>query len=144
MRLLFICEAHFPHAITDRRFHCDGKMLALGFFSILNFRKGKELGPVGFGPPGAPSKNPATADKAEKKKRGTRTVRDGNLPAGNVFDDRGANVRHGMCITVEKTKGKADVKKAPAKASAYGSASGQTKTAQAISACDVTIRETRP
>jgi hypothetical protein len=82
-------------------------MLALGFFSILNVRKGKELGPVGFGPPGAPSKNPATADKAEKKKRGTRTVRDGNLPAGNVFDDRCASVRHQMLYSRRQKRGQA-------------------------------------
>ena len=58
LRLLFICEAHGPHAITDRRSHCDGKMLALGFFSYLEFRKGKELGPVGFRPPGRSFKEP--------------------------------------------------------------------------------------
>jgi len=66
-----------------------------GSFCLL-FREGKELGPVGFRPPGAPSKNPATACKAEKKKRGegARTVRKGDVPAGNLFDDLSTCVRH--------------------------------------------------
>jgi hypothetical protein len=64
-----------------------------GSFRLL-FREGKELGPVGFRPPGAPSKNPATAHKAEKKKRGARTIRKGDVPAGNLFDNISACVRH--------------------------------------------------
>jgi hypothetical protein len=75
-------------------------MLALAFFSYLDFREGKELGPVGFRPPGAPSKNPATACKAEKKKRGegARTLPKGDLPAGSLFDDDGACLQHEACI----------------------------------------------
>lgn len=61
---------------------------------------------MGFRPPGAPSKNPATACKAEKKKRGARTIRDGNVPAGSLFDDDGACVRHAACIAAGDRKGK--------------------------------------
>jgi hypothetical protein len=83
-------------------------MLALGFFSVLKFKGGKELGPVGFRPPGAPSKNPATACKAEKKKRceGARTLRKGDLPAGCLFDDDGACLQHESCIAAGAHKGK--------------------------------------
>jgi hypothetical protein len=84
-------------------------MLALGFFSYLLFREGKELGPVGFRPPGAPSKNPATACKAEKKKRGARTVRKGNPPAGNLFDDLSACVRHGTVYNGRRGEGQAQI-----------------------------------
>lgn len=51
---------------------------------------------MGFGPPGAPLKNPATARKAEKKKRreGARTLAHGIAPAGNLFDDLCACLQH--------------------------------------------------
>lgn len=61
---------------------------------------------MGFRPPGAPSKNPATARKAEKKKRGARTVRKGDVPAGNLLDDLCACVRHQRCINGDERKGK--------------------------------------
>jgi hypothetical protein len=95
-------------------------MLALGFFSVLEFREGKEQGPVGFRPPGAPSKNPATACKAEKKKRGegARTLRKSDLPAGSLFDDDGASLQHESCIAADNFQGKRGAsKKASAGAS---------------------------
>ncbi len=61
---------------------------------------------MGFGPPGAPSKNPATADKAEKKKRGARTVTRGEMPAGNLFVDLCAIGVHANCITADDSAGK--------------------------------------
>jgi hypothetical protein len=83
-------------------------MLALGLFSYLKFKGGKELGPVGFRPPGAPSKNPATACKAEKKKRceGARTLRKSDLPAGSLFDNDGACLQHESCIAAGECQGK--------------------------------------
>lgn len=62
---------------------------------------------MGFRPPGAPSKNPATACKAEKKKRceGARTFRDGNVPAGNLFDDDGACFQHEAVYSCGCTQG---------------------------------------
>jgi len=63
---------------------------------------------VGFRPPGAPSKNPATACKAEKKKRceSARTLRKGDLPAVSLFDDDGACFRHEACIAAGEREGK--------------------------------------
>jgi hypothetical protein len=75
------------------------------------FQEAKELGPVGFGPPGAPSKNPATADKAEKKKRGARTATHGKMPAGNLFVDLCANGLHANCITADDFRSKGGVLK---------------------------------
>jgi hypothetical protein len=125
-------------------------MLALGFFSVLKFREGKELGPVGFRPPGAPSKNPATACKAEKKKRGqgARTLRKGDLPAGSLFDDDGACLQHGACIAAEMLKGKRRSpprrgNKKPRQATSGVSIFQQSSKPQ-ISAADVTMRDTRP
>lgn len=105
---------------------------------------------MGFRPPGAPSKNPATACKAEKKKRGkgARTLRDGNVPAGNLFDDDGACLQHEACIAREVRKGKRRSRHAVA----IKNPTGRTQrgldvsaiSKPQISACDDTIRETRP
>lgn len=64
---------------------------------------------MGFRPPGAPSKNPATARKAEKKKRGARTVRNGDVPAGNLFDDLCACVRHEAVYNRRRAEGQAQI-----------------------------------
>ncbi|WP_156387044.1 MULTISPECIES: hypothetical protein [unclassified Rhizobium] len=119
----------------------------------------KELGPVGFGPPGAPSKNPATADKAEKKKRGAGTVTHGKMPAGNLFVDLCANRLHSSCIAGDDFRGKGDNreksdevaftinhdhrKQKPHRREPMGSVIFDLSSDQ-ISEADVMMRETRP
>ncbi len=66
---------------------------------------------MGFGPPGAPSKNPATADKAEKKKRGARTVTHGKMHVGSLFVDLCAIGLHANCITGDDFRSKGGVLK---------------------------------
>jgi hypothetical protein len=58
---------------------------------------------AGFSAAGRSSTNPATARKAEKKKRGeaARTLAYGCAAAGNSFDDLCAGLQHEASITFE-------------------------------------------
>jgi len=65
-----------------------------------------------YRPPGASSEDPATARKAEKKKRfdGSRTAPHGAMAAGDIVRDLLESLRHGGAISAAREIGKSLIK----------------------------------
>jgi prevent-host-death family protein len=67
---------------------------------------------VGLSATGRSLQDPATARKAEKKKRGegARALTNGDASAGNLLDDGCAVLRHGVFYTICRKKGQGYIK----------------------------------